>query len=188
MSGQTLQIRGARPDDREAIRAVTLAAYQEYAAPMRAHWAGYRQNILETIADALPAEQFVAEYEGTIVGTVLLYPAGTAMPPSRAGIVRRSWPEVRLLAVVPGARGHGIGAALMQECVRRAREAGADALTLHTTTMMQTAMRLYARLGFVRASELDFQPAPGVTIEGYRLDLGAGGKGRRPEGGHEQPL
>jgi hypothetical protein len=37
--------------------------------------------------------------------------------------------------------------------------------------MMQTAMRLYERMGFVRAPELDFQPAPATTVKGYRLDL-----------------
>jgi hypothetical protein len=34
---------------------------------------------------------------------------------------------------------------------------------------MQAAMRLYEGMGFQRAPELDFQPAPGVTIKGYRL-------------------
>jgi hypothetical protein len=38
---------------------------------------------------------------------------------------------------------------------------------------MQAALRLYERLGFVRAPELDFRPAPGVTVKGYRVDLGA---------------
>jgi hypothetical protein len=36
---------------------------------------------------------------------------------------------------------------------------------------MQSAMRLYERLGFRRAPGLDIQPAPGVIIKGYRLDL-----------------
>ena len=45
----------------------------------------------------------------------------------------------------------------MGECVRRARESGAKALTLHTTDMMQAAMRLYERLGFQRMRELDFR-------------------------------
>jgi hypothetical protein len=37
--------------------------------------------------------------------------------------------------------------------------------------MMQAALRMYERMGFVRAPELDFHPAPGVTVQGYRLDL-----------------
>ena len=59
----------------------------------------------------------------------------------------------------------------MDECVTRARASGATSLTLHTTDFMQAAVRLYGRLGFVRAPDLDFQPAPGVVVKGYRLDL-----------------
>jgi hypothetical protein len=87
------------------------------------------------------------------------------------GSITLAEPEVRLLAVAPAARGRGVGAALMDECVRRACQSGAAVLTLHTTDIMQAAVRLYERLGFRRAPELDIQPAPGVTIKGYRLGL-----------------
>jgi predicted N-acetyltransferase YhbS len=166
-----LQIREASPRDRDAIEAVTLSAYQEYAALMPAHWEGYRQNILATLADVQPAAQIVADQDGDIVGTVLLYPADTVIANPRRVPVTLIWPEVRLLAVAPTARGQGVGAALMQECVRRARQSGARVLTLHTADIMQAAMRLYARMGFQRAPDLDFQPAPGVTAKGYRLSL-----------------
>lgn len=166
-----LHIRDARPSDHDVISALTLAAYQEYAQLMRAHWDGYRQNILTTLADVKPAEQIVAEQDGHVVGTVLLYPAGTVFSSADGLQVTLRWPEVRLLAVTPGARGQGVGTALMHECVRRARQAGAVALTLHTTDIMQAAIRLYERMGFVRASELDFHPAPDVTVKGYRLNL-----------------
>jgi ribosomal protein S18 acetylase RimI-like enzyme len=59
----------------------------------------------------------------------------------------------------------------MQECVTRAHASGTASLTLHTTDIMQAAMRLYERMGFVRAPELDFEPAPGVVVKGYRLDV-----------------
>jgi len=166
-----LHIRDARPGDRNAIETVTLAAYQQYAALMPAYWEGYRQNILATLADIQTAEQIVAEKEATIVGTVLLYPAGTAIDTPTGAPVRLTSPEVRLLAVDPAARGRGIGAALMHECTRRARASGARVLTLHTADIMQAAIRLYERLGFQRAAELDFQPAPGATLQGYRLRL-----------------
>ena len=64
-----------------------------------------------------------------------------------------------------------MGSTLMRECMRRSVASGATVLTLHTTEMMRAARRLYERLGFVRAPELDFHPAPGVTIMGFRLDL-----------------
>ena len=82
-----------------------------------------------------------------------------------------SWPEVRLLAVAPAARGQGVGAALMKECMQRARHSGTRALALHTTDIKNAATRLYERMGFQRAPELDFEPAPGVTAKGYLLTL-----------------
>lgn len=169
-----LIVRDARPPDREAIRDVTMAAYQQYAAVMQTHWEGYRRNILTTLGDVKPAEQIVAEQHGALVGTVLLYPAGTVLSASDGRSVTRSWPEVRLLAVAPAARGQGVGAALMRECVRRARQSGAAVLTLHTHEIMAVAMRMYERMGFVHAPDLDFHPAKDVTIKGYRLNLTEG--------------
>ena len=166
-----LHIRNARPSDRNAIQKVTLSAYQEYARLMPAHWEGYRENIVATLADVKPAEQIVAEEDGAIMGTVLLYPVGTLFTTRGEDPVPLAWPEVRLLAVTPAARRQGIGAALMRECVRRARRSGASVLTLHTTDVMEAAMRLYEKMGFSRNVDLDFHPAPDVTVKGYRLDL-----------------
>ncbi len=168
-----LHIRDAQDGDRDAIQTVTLAAYQEYAPLMVELWEGYRQSILATLADVAPAEQIVAERGNGIVGTVLLYPAGTALTIPDGTQVRLAWPEVRLLAVAPTARGQGIGTALVRECLRRARQSGAAALTLHTTDLMQAAMQLYERMGFVRAPDLDFHPIPEMTIKGYRFNLEA---------------
>jgi predicted N-acetyltransferase YhbS len=166
-----LRVRDARPEDRDAIREVTLAAYQEYAATMKAFWEGYRRNIVASLAEVGSAEQLVAERAGAIVGTVLLYPPRRMELPKGGGL-EMPWPEVRLLAVAPAERGRGVGTALMQECVRRARRAGGRVLSLHTTEMMAAALRMYERMGFVRAPELDFHPMPGTTVMGFRLDLG----------------
>ena len=164
-------IRGARPSDRGPIEAVTLAAYQEYAAQMPEHWELYRQNIVSTLAAVEPGNQMVAEREGRIIGSVLLYPAGTVLGTPRGVSITLVVPEVRLLAVAPAARGLGVGVALMRECIRRARSSGAPALTLHTTDMMRAAMRMYEGMGFTRAPELDLRPLPGVFAKGYRLGL-----------------
>ncbi len=166
-----LHVRDARDGDRDAIRDVTMSAYQEYAALMSAHWEGYRQSILTTLDDVTPAEQIVAELDGAIAGTVLLYPAGTVFTTPDGRRVTLTWPEVRLLAVAPPARGKGIGAALVRECMRRARQSGATVITLHTTDVMRVAMAMYERMGFIRVPDLDFHPAPNVTVKGYRFDL-----------------
>jgi hypothetical protein len=37
--------------------------------------------------------------------------------------------------------------------------------------MMAVARAMYERMGFVRAPEFDFQPAPETVVMAYRLDL-----------------
>ena len=166
-------IRDGRLDDRPAVEAVTLAAYEQYAAVLPPPlWSAYRQNIVATLAAAAPATLIVAEAAGAVVGSVLLQPAGSVMTEPGGGTERRlAEPELRLLAVGPAGRGRGVGRRLMDECIRRSRAAGAPTLALHTTDMMRVAMGLYERMGFARAVELDFTPAPGVVVKGYRLAL-----------------
>jgi GNAT superfamily N-acetyltransferase len=164
-----VHLRDARETDRDTIRAVTLGAYEDYATQW--FWETYQQNILSTLNDIHPAEQIVAEYAGRIVGAVLLYPIGTVVERPDVGSIRTDAPEIRLLAVAPTARGRGVGRALVQECIRRAHQSGASMLTLHTTDVMQPALRLYTQIGFVRAPELDFHPTPDITVKGYCLRL-----------------
>jgi predicted N-acetyltransferase YhbS len=165
-----LVIRDARPEDRDAVRELTLAAYGEYAQVMEpSAWAELRGALLAALASDAPAERIVAEHEGRIVGSVMLFPAQTDVYAGHADPVR--WPELRLLAVAADARGLGVGRALVDECVRRARASGADTLGLHTSRSMRAAIRLYQRLGFVRDPAHDFQPAGAELVEAYRLAL-----------------
>lgn len=168
-----IKIRDAQESDFQAMQDVTITAYQEYAAIMPAGaWAEYRDSIVSAITgEGAPADKIVAEQDGIIVGSVILLAAGTIFHVPNGEEMVMEWPEVRLLAVPPQARGQGIGAMLMEECINRTRQVGASSITLHTTDMMQTAMQMYERRGFVRVPELDFHPVPEVVIKGYRLDL-----------------
>jgi len=171
----SIEIRDAQESDLDAMQEVTLAAYEEYAAVLPPFaWEDYKQGMIDAIAGKGPAyEKIVATRDGAIVGSVLLLPAGTVLDIPDGTQLTFELPEVRLLAVPPKMRGQGIGAALMKECVRRARQVGVSALSLHTTDMMQVAMQMYERMGFVRTPETDFHPVPEVVIKGYRLDLSA---------------
>lgn len=42
---------------------------------------------------------------------------------------------------------------------------------MHTSVSMRAAIRLYERMGFVRAPEHDFRPPGAELVEGYRLRL-----------------
>jgi ribosomal protein S18 acetylase RimI-like enzyme len=160
-------VRDARDSEQGAIRALTLGAYGEYATIMApTAWHGLESAIL-TALESKTADRIVAERDGRIVGSVMLFPPeanayGEYAAPGSA-------PELRLLAVDPAERGHGIGEALVAECVRRARASGATELGLHSSASMKAAVRMYAKLGFERAPERDFQPDGAEVVWGFRL-------------------
>ena len=182
VGGRRIVVRAARPEEHAALRELTRRAYAELEAVMTpSAWAGLDGAVRGTLeaeeraltagptASTFPAERLVAEADGEVVGTVLLFPPATD---AYAGATDRTpWPEVRLLAVAPEWRGSGAAQALMDACVRRAREMSAPALGLHTSRSLAAAVRLYRRMGFVRAPEHDFQPEGAEVVEGYRLDL-----------------
>lgn len=165
-----LTIRDARAEDDSAIQALTLAAYAEYEGTMGDHWDDYLAGLLRRLG-GMVATRIVAERDGTLVGSVLLYPAGSSAPAPDGSIIDFPEPEIGLLSVPPALRGQGIGRALTNECARRAQASGSNVLTLHTMDMMHGAMALYDRMGFVRDSAHDFSPAPNVVVRAFRLDL-----------------
>lgn len=164
-----MQIRDALPEEMDEAAAVLGAAYGEYAASMPPElWEGYRADIVDVRSRLYESELVVAEHEGNLVGTVTFYPPG-----GRNG--RSYWPEewagIRLVAVHPDFRGKGIGRALTEECIIRARAIGAPTVGLRTSSIMSVAMALYKRMGFVRMPESDFRPSLSIVAEAFRLDL-----------------
>jgi GNAT superfamily N-acetyltransferase len=163
-------VRTARPTERDAIVRLTRAAYAEYAHVMApSAWAALEQAIDASLADDRGVTRLVAEIDGAIVGSAALYEPDAA---AYGDLVSATpWPELRLVAVAPAARGRGVAQALVAECIARARQQGAHAVGLHTSRSMRAAMRLYERIGFVRDPDHDFHPPGAELVEGYLLRL-----------------
>jgi ribosomal protein S18 acetylase RimI-like enzyme len=165
-----LTVRDARADELQAVYDLTRRAYAEYATAMDPNsWEALSGAIDAGLSSDQEMQRIVAVEGDTIVGSALL------LPPSEDAYkgfgVRVTAPEVRLVAVDPAARGRGVAHALMNECLRRARESGATEIGLHTSGSMKAAMQMYERMGFQRAPESDFQPPGTERVVGYRLVL-----------------
>ena len=78
-----------------------------------------------------------------------------------------------MLATDPSCQGLGIGGALTQWCIDRARADDRVALVLNTTDYMEVAQHLYRRLGFSPYPEIAYQIGGSQPVEvlGFRLEL-----------------
>lgn len=60
--------------------------------------------------------------------------------------------EIAKMAVAPMARGRGLGDLLMEAAIRFARNAGAQRVVIVSNTVLEPAIRLYQKHGFVRVA------------------------------------
>lgn len=168
-------IRMAECEDIRPARAVLREAYSEYASAFpEASWISYLQDILDLEGRASASDLLVAELEGELVACVSYYAPGAEVSyPSESFSVHWpvEWASFRLLAVKPSARGNGVGRALTEACIDRARIQGAPAVGLHTTEPMAVAQAMYERMGFARSPTYDFHPSDDVPVEAYALEL-----------------
>jgi len=88
---------------------------------------------------------------------------GTAAPkPVYDEIGEGAW-ELCKLAVDRQARGQGLGEQLVRSVIEAARERGAARLTLSSSSKLESALRLYRRMGFTAIAE----GAAAAAMSGY---------------------
>ena len=124
----------------EALVAQIVADYVQQHDPRREH-------------------AWIAELDGEPVGSVFCVRGDDELTA-----------KLRCLLVEPTARGHGVGSLLVDECLRFARDAGYQAITLWTIDVLHAARRIYQRAGFVLVSE-EPQKSFGQDLVGQRWRL-----------------
>jgi ribosomal protein S18 acetylase RimI-like enzyme len=105
--------------------------------------------------------------DGTPLGCVTYVP-GPDNP--WAEHLRDGEASIRMLAVDPAAQGRGVGTALVEACLARARADGRRAVFLHSLPVMTGAQRIYDAFGFRRVPERDWV-FPDFLLMGFVLEL-----------------
>jgi ribosomal protein S18 acetylase RimI-like enzyme len=160
-------VREARPEEHALLGQLVVAAYRslpEFDEP------GYEPELRDVERRAREAVVLVAvdDVDGAVLGCITYVP-GLDSP--WAELLEPGEAAIRMLAVDPAAQGRGAGTALTVACIERARDAGRTAIFLHSLPYMRAAQAIYARLGFSRRPDRDWEPAPGIRLLGFALAL-----------------
>src|SRR5438132_417415 len=138
---RSVQISRATADEATSIASLLHQAFVEYQSLYTA----------EAFAVTTPAPAEIEQRwnegpvwsvvkDGRVVGTVAAIAKGNAL-------------YIRSMAVVPSARGQGIGKMLLVEVEGFARAGGFQRMLLSTTPFLDDAIRLYRRFGFKRTRD-----------------------------------
>jgi DNA-binding MarR family transcriptional regulator/N-acetylglutamate synthase-like GNAT family acetyltransferase len=136
-------LRSSKPGDMGWVLYRHAAIYgQEYGWDER-----FESLVADVVADYLknhePSKEncWIAEKDGKNVGSIFLVRESDEIA------------KLRLLIVEPETRGMGIGARLVEECIRFAKQSGYKKIRLWTNSCLHSARRIYERCGFYLVEE-----------------------------------
>ncbi|WP_244526301.1 GNAT family N-acetyltransferase [Wenxinia saemankumensis] len=141
-------VRRARPEDLPALAALVGGLAAHHGDPAVADAAALERDIF----DPAPLYRaWVACHGGAVAGYALALPAGQAQS-GRRGL------DLHHLFVAPGARGHGLGRALVAAVEARARQEGGCYVRIGAARSNVLAHALYRALGYEeRAGDPSFR-------------------------------
>lgn len=144
-----VELRSARPADEPALRRLDAESWSPRSTP------GPRPDPDRPVVERYGAANVLVAIDGgTVVGSLFLGP-WSPLDSSRHIL------EVKGLAVDPARLGEGIGGALVEAAIARARERGIRHLILRVLSGNDAARRLYERHGF---------EVVGTVPEAFRLE------------------
>jgi GNAT superfamily N-acetyltransferase len=155
-----IRIREYESSDAENLNRIAVSAFGEFRDHYQ-DWLAMRAGLSKTSDLSASGEVIIAELQHTFAGAVAYF--GPDRP--KAPFFDQTWPIIRMLVVDPAFRGKGIGRALTDECIARARRDGSPIIALHTSPIMTVALPMYLRMGFVKAC--DAPPIFGVAYAVY---------------------
>lgn len=172
MNNPEYTIRNAKANEFEEIGKLMVLVYSQLEGfPKESEQPNY-YKMLANIGDLTTnpdTELLVAvSSDNKIVGGVVYF--GDMQYYGSGGIATKeqNTSGFRLLAVDPMSRDKGIGKLLINDCIQKAKDKKQHQLIIHSTKAMQTAWKMYERLGFKRSEDLDFMQGE-LPVFGFRL-------------------
>ena len=138
MTAAPFVLRTFRTGDMGLICARQAILYRDgygWGRPLEALLGEVTSGFLRSYVEGGREQCWVAEIDGQVAGSIFITDGGDGAA------------KLRLLYVEPFARGLGVGAALVDQAVRFARESGYQRLRLWTHSILVSARRLYAAQG-----------------------------------------
>jgi GNAT superfamily N-acetyltransferase len=164
MAMAAIRLRNYQDADAENLNRIAISAFDQY----RHHyedWPAMLAGLSKTSDLSAGGEVIIAELQDRIAGAVAYFGPNS----KKAAFFDQRWPIIRMLVVDPAFRGNGIGRALSEACIARARRDGSPIIALHTSPIMSVALPMYLKMGFAKAC--DAPPILGVAYAVYTKAL-----------------
>ncbi|MFZ0490226.1 MAG: GNAT family N-acetyltransferase [Salegentibacter sp.] len=136
----TLKIREIQPEDNEQVAEVVRSVLVEMGVPKVG--TAYEDKALDDMCKTYEhprMDYFVVEENGKVIGG-----AGIAPLPGHEEKIC----ELQKMYFLPEARGKGLGAQMMDTCLKFAKAEGFSQCYIETLPYMEHARKLYKRTGF----------------------------------------
>ena len=159
-----IRLRDYQRADAENLNRIAVSAFDQFQDHY-SDWPAMRAGLSKTSDLGVSGEVIIAELQGTFAGAVAYFGPNS----QKAAFFDQRWPIIRMLVVDPAFRGKGIGRALSNACIARARRDGSPIIALHTSPIMSVALPMYLKMGFVKAH--DAPPIFGVAYAVYTKAL-----------------
>jgi GNAT superfamily N-acetyltransferase len=141
MSLFEIRIRQAEAQDAPAVAQLLYESFVEFRALYTSDgFAATALNANQAVTRLAEGPVWLAFREDRIPGTV-------------AAVVKAQGLYMRGMAVLPTARGSGVGARLLKQSEQWARSRGCDSIFLNTTPFLSAAIQLYQTFGFRRTDD-----------------------------------
>jgi ribosomal protein S18 acetylase RimI-like enzyme len=174
MNSQIYTVRNAHPEEFEKIGELMVQVYSQLEGfPKKEEQPDYYKmlaNVGQLTSNPEIALLVAVSSDQQIAGAVVYFSDMKYYGSGGTATQEKNAAGFRLLAVAPSNRGQGIGQLLAAECIRKAREKKLGQVVIHTTMAMQTAWKMYEKMGFKRSEDLDFTQGT-LPVFGFRLFL-----------------